>query len=317
MNISAKSLRFPSREKLQTVQVFAAVAENKPAAAFQIGRCAWCTMIDTVQYEFIRQLVYEQSRINLGPSKQELVSSRLRKRLIALNLSGMDAYCDLLRSPQGEDEVMDLLDAISTNFTDFFREAHHFDFLNSTVLPAWQQDRNARRGEPFRAWSAACSSGEEPYTLSIVLAEALAGAPAEDWKILATDISTRVLKKAEQAVYRQERLKLPNADMLRRYFQKGTGSWEGYFRVKNQLREHIQFRRVNLIESSYPFTEKFNVIFCRNVMIYFDRETQEQLIPQLADRLLPGGYLFVGHSESLVGIDHGLESLKPSIYRKP
>lgn len=273
-------------------------------------------MIDTAQYEFIRHLVYNESRINLGPDKQELVSSRLRKRLVALKLDNMGAYCDLLKSPQGEGEVMDLLDAISTNVTDFFREAHHFDFIKSTVLPQWQQNRDRNKGQPFRVWSAACSSGEEPYTISIVLAEELAGGPDEDWKIQATDISTRVLKKAEQAVYRQERLKLPNADLLRRYFQKGTGAYEGQFRVKNNLRDHVQFRRVNLIEWPYPFKEKFHAIFCRNVMIYFDRKTQEQLIPKLAEQLLPGGHLFVGHSESLVGIEHGLECLKPSVYRK-
>jgi chemotaxis protein methyltransferase CheR len=272
-------------------------------------------MIDTAQYEFIRHLVYDQSRINLGPDKKELVSSRLRKRLVALKLDSMESYCDLLRSRAGEDEVMDLLDAISTNVTDFFREAHHFDFLKSNVLPDWKKNRN--RGQPFRVWSAACSSGEEPYTLAVVLAEALAGGSDEDWRIQATDISTRVLKKAEHAVYRQERLKLPSADLLRRYFQKGVGEWDGHFRVKNALREHVQFRRVNLIEWPYPFTEKFHAIFCRNVMIYFDRKTQEQLIPKLAEQLTPGGHLFVGHSESLVGIDHGLESLRPSIYRKP
>lgn len=271
------------------------------------------SMIDAAQYEFIRHLVYDQSRINLGPDKKELVSSRLGKRLRALNLDSIADYCNFLRSPSGEDEVAGLLDVISTNVTDFFREANHFDFLTSTVIPEWRKNR--RQPDTFHVWSAACSSGEEPYTIAIVLAEALAGT-SDDWRVLATDISNPVLKKAGQAVYRRERLKLPNADLLRRYFQKGVGSWEGHFRVKNGLREKVEFRRVNLIQWPYPFTDKFNAIFCRNVMIYFDRKTQEQLIPRLAEQLIPGGHLFVGHSESFVGIEHGLLSLRPSVYRK-
>lgn len=275
------------------------------------------SIIAADEYQFIRHLVYDQSRINLGPDKKELVCSRLRKRLQVLNLNSIGEYCDLLRSSAGADEVMDLLDAISTNVTDFFRESGHFDFLRTVALPQWRQSRDRRKGGAFRIWSAACSSGEEPYTISIVLAESLSGPPQEDWNITATDISTRVLKKAERAVYRRERLKLPDPESLRRYFQKGTGSWDGHFRVKEELRAHVQFRRVNLIEWPYPFTEKFNAVFCRNVMIYFDRKTQEQLIPKLADQLVRGGHLFVGHSESLVGVDHGLETLRPSIYRKP
>jgi len=270
-------------------------------------------MIDTAQYEFIRNLVYDQSRINLGPDKKELVCSRLRKRLRALKLDSIADYCNFLRSPSGEDEVTGLLDAISTNVTDFFREANHFDFLTSAIIPEWLKNRKQK--DTFRVWSAACSSGEEPYTIAIVLAEALAGT-SEGWSVLATDISNRVLEKAGQAVYRQERLKLPHAELLRRYFQKGVGSWEGHFRVKNSLREKVEFRRVNLIQWPYPFTDRFNAIFCRNVMIYFDRQTQEQLIPRLTEQLAPGGHLFVGHSESLVGIEHGLVCLRPSVYRK-
>ena len=165
-------------------------------------------------------------------------------------------------------------------------------------------------------WSAASSSGEEPYTLAVVLAEYFRSDSGGDWSVLATDISTRMLRKGEEAVYRVERLKLPNPDMLRRYFQKGVGTWEGHFRVKDTLRKRVQFKRLNLIEWPYPMTEQFDAVFCRNVMIYFDRGTQEQLIPRLAQQIRPGGHLFVGHSESLVGIDHGLKCLRPSVYLK-
>lgn len=271
-------------------------------------------MIAAAEYEFIRQLVYDLSRINLGPDKSELVSSRLRKRARALQLDSLESYIDLLRSPAGQDEMTGLMDAISTNVTDFFREPDHFDFLRSTVLPDWES--SAPPNEPFRVWSAACSSGEEPYTVAISLAEHFLQRPQRHWSITASDISTRMLQRAEEAVYAQERVKLPSQDMLRRHFQKGTGQYEGFYRVRSELRQRVSFRHLNLFEWPYPFKEKFNVVFCRNVMIYFDRPTQEQLVPRLREQLVPGGYLFVGHSESLIGIDHSLTCVRPSIYRR-
>ena len=272
-------------------------------------------MIAAAEYEFIRQLVYDLSRINLGPDKSELVSSRLRKRARALQLDGLEAYIELLRSPAGEEEMTGLMDAISTNVTDFFREADHFEFLRSTALPDW--DRSGTTGtDGFRVWSAACSSGEEPYTAAITLAEHFQQRPDRGWGIVASDISTRMLNRAEEGIYAHERVKLPSTDLLRRYFQKGSGQYEGYYRVRSELRQRITFRHLNLFEWPYPFKDKFNVIFCRNVMIYFDRPTQEQLVPRLREQLTPGGYLFVGHSESLIGIDHSLTCVRPSIYRR-
>jgi chemotaxis protein methyltransferase CheR len=271
--------------------------------------------IATEDYDFIRKLVYEQSRINLGPDKMELVRSRVQKRLRALGLSDFESYCRLLDSPGGEEELTSLLDVISTNVTEFFREWRHFEFLRDTVLPAWQSQPKRSSREPFRIWSAACSSGQEPYSIAMLLAEAFRDQPARNWHVMATDISTRILATAQEAVYQAERIKLPTQEWLRAYFQKGVGNWEGCFRVKPVLREHVTFRHLNLFEWPYPFTEKFDVIFCRNVMIYFDRQTQEQLVPRLAEQLVPGGYLMVGHSESLVGIAHRLKSVSPSVYQ--
>ena len=266
-------------------------------------------------YEFIRRLVYEQSRINLGPDKIELVRSRVQKRLRALGLADFGSYCQLLESPAGEEELTSLLDVISTNVTEFFREWSHFEFLQNVALPAWQRQAGRKPGERFRVWSAACSSGEEPYSIAILLAEFFRQEPPKDWQVTATDISTRMLAHAEQAIYRSERVKLPEPQWLRAWFQRGAGAWEGHFRVKATLRERVEFRRLNLMEP-YPFAEKFHVIFCRNVMIYFDRETQEQLVRRLGEQLLPGGHLLVGHSESLVGIDHGLRCIRPSVYQR-
>ncbi len=262
------------------------------------------------EYEFIRRLVYEHSRINLGTDKKELVAARVNKRLRLLQLETYADYCNLLQSPQGEEELVDLLDVISTNFTNFFREEKHFEFLKGTALP------ELSKYSPFCIWSAACSTGEEPYSIAILLAEYFKAIHPNKWVIEATDISTRVLNKAQQGVYEANHVKLPSQDLLRKYFQRGSNKWEGHFRVKDELRNQIRFHHFNLFNAGYPFTTEFQVIFCRNVMIYFDRPTQEQLIAKLADRLVPGGYLFVGHSESLTGVKHTLKSVQPSVYRK-
>jgi chemotaxis protein methyltransferase CheR len=271
--------------------------------------------IATEDYEFIRRLVYEHSRINLGADKTELVRSRVQKRLRALGMQNFETYCRLLDSPGGEEELTALLDVISTNVTHFFREYRHFEYLRDVALPAWRQSTGSKPGAALRVWSAACSSGEEPYSIAILLADFFQGRPAADWQITATDISTRMLATAEQGIYQADRLNLPVPEWMPAYFQQGTGRWEGCCRLKSSLRQRVSFRRQNLIQWPYPFTEKFDVIFCRNVMIYFDRETQARLIPQLAERLAPGGHLVVGHSESLIGIEHGLKTMRPSIYR--
>jgi chemotaxis protein methyltransferase CheR len=269
----------------------------------------------TEDYEFIRKLVYDQSRINLGADKMELVRSRVQKRLRALGLPDFESYCRLLESSAGPDELTELLDVISTNVTEFFREMRHFEYLREVVLPAWQNSaRNSR--EPFRVWSSACSSGEEPYSIAILLADILGEQGQYDWRISASDISTRVLGMAQEAVYKAERVKLPKPEWLRAHFQKGVGAWDGHLRIKPALRQRVSFQRVNLFDSPYPFKEKFQVVFCRNVMIYFDRKTQEYLVPRLAQQLVPGGHLLVGHSESLVGLEHGLKCVRPSIYQK-
>lgn len=267
-------------------------------------------------FQFLCGLIYERSRIHLGPEKRVLVASRLTKRLRELQLDGYSEYCDLLRSAAGQAELPFLIDRISTNHTHFFREQKHFEFLETRFLPAWQAKFKAQ-GEPLRVWSAASSTGEEPYTIAIHLAEHLAPAQAGAWSIEATDISTRVLAVARQGVYEQERVAGVSAEQLRRYFQKGVGEWAGQFRVKAELRERVRFHHLNLLEPPYPFTRPFHLIFCRNVMIYFDRPTQEALVSHLTDALVPGGHLLVGHSESLGNIKHTLKALQPAVYLKP
>jgi len=266
-------------------------------------------------FDFLCRLVYERSRIHLSQDKKVLVATRLAKRLRHLQLAGYSEYCDLLRSPGGAEELRYLIDRISTNHTHFFREQKHFDFLREKIFPAWRAKSGATEG-PFRVWSSACSTGEEPYSVAIHLAEHFAPAAANTWQIEASDISTRVLEIAQLGVYDSDKLGGVSQELLRRHFQKGVRAREGQFRVKDDLRQRIRFHQLNLLEPPYPFTQLFHVILCRNVMIYFDRPTQELLIGHLAQRLAPGGYLLVGHAESLSAIKHPLQLIQPAIYQQ-
>jgi chemotaxis protein methyltransferase CheR len=266
------------------------------------------------EFNFIRSLVYERSRINLGPDKRQLVSARLGKRLRATQAPSVGEYCRLLREPGAERELGHLIDAISTNHTFFFREIAHFTFLREKAAPAFRLRATTERWPRLNVWSAACSTGEEPYSIAITLAECCAQMP---WHIEATDISRRVLARAAAGIYSDDTVSRLPAATIRTHFQRGIGSQQGNHRVKAALRERVRFHHLNLLAGEPPFLEAFQVIFCRNVMIYFDRPTQEELVNRLARRLVPGGYLFVGHSESLTHLDHPLQLLQPAIYQKP
>jgi len=266
-------------------------------------------------YDFLCRLVYERSRIHLGPDKRVLVTSRLAKRLRHHGLDDYGEYCDLLRSPQGDEELQFLIDRISTNHTHFFRELKHFDFLREVVIPKWKAD--ARRSEPFRIWSAASSTGEEAYSIAIHLAEYFAPANSGRWQIEGTDISMRVLEIAQRGIYETEKLAGVGQNLLRWHFQRGMNQWAGHVRVKDELRRRVNFQHLNLLDGNYPFAKPFDLIFCRNVMIYFDRPTQETLVRQLGEKLMPGGHLLVGHSESLSGVNHSLKLVRPATYLKP
>ncbi len=266
------------------------------------------------EFEFIRTLVYEHSRISLGPDKRELVSARLGKRLRATQAGNIGEYCALLQSSEAAAEMGHLIDAISTNHTFFYREAAHFEFLQKTIVPEMAARARTERWTRFQVWSAACSSGEEPYSIAMTLARAL---PTWPWQIAATDISRRILARAEAAIYSQEAVERLPAEVIKANFQRGFGPQEGLYRVRSSLRERVGFHHLNLLEGEPPFRDPFQVIFCRNVMIYFDRPTQEELVGRLARHLVPGGYLLVGHSESLSHIRHQLRMIRPATYQRP
>jgi len=267
-------------------------------------------------YRTLTELIYEHSRIRLGADKQMLLANRLRKRLRALGLESYDDYCAILQSPQGSEEIDELVDLISTNHTKFFREPDHFSFLSSRVLPLLIPRLLASRS-PLRLWSAAASSGEEAYTLAIVVAEQLRAHPSLEWQIIASDISRRMLVQAQQGIYRMDVVEPVPPELLKRYFQKGIGVQAGMCRVKPGLRERLRFERINLFQGEYPVLAEQHVIFCRNVMIYFDPPSRATAVQRLTCCLSPGGYLVVGNSESLLGIRHELRPVQQGIYQRP
>jgi len=269
----------------------------------------------TDDFEFIRALVYRRSRIRLTPDKKDLVAARLARRVRATGIASVSEYCRRLHDPQCAQELTHLIDAIATNHTSFFRENAHFQFTRTQAVPEFLARARPAHWHRLNAWSAACSTGEEPYSLAIVLAESLGG--RLPWRIEASDISERALATAQAAIYSSESLKMVPGATARAHFQRGVGSHEGSFRVKAALRAGVHFHHLNLLGDEPPFREPFHLIFCRNVMIYFDPPTREELIERLWRRLIPGGYLFVGLSESLAGIHHGLETVEPAIYRRP
>jgi len=268
-----------------------------------------------VDFGKISRFVYEKYGINLHAGKKELVKARLGKRLRDGNFRSFAEYFRFVKSKKGAAELITMIDSLSTNLTSFFREEDHFHKLRK-IIPemAGSSSRYGRMPGSFIIWCAGCSTGEEAYSLAMTLREALNGQNI-DTQILATDISTKVLKTAMAGVYPSGRVKsIPNP-LLKRYFQIGQGEWEGYYRMKKEIKDIIKFMRFNLMENP-PFNNPFDVIFCRNVMIYFDKETQKKLIGRFYDCLKEGGWLFIGHSESLTGLAHQFKYVEPSVYHK-
>jgi chemotaxis protein methyltransferase CheR len=256
--------------------------------------------------------------IKMPPAKKTLLEARLQKRLGTLGLASFHDYCDyLFKGPEGADETVRMIDAVTTNKTDFFREPGHFTFLTETALPEFAGGRAPNDGQRFTVWSAGCSSGEEPYTLAIVLSEFAARLPGFPFSITATDISTRVLDKARLGIYDEDQIAMIPAMLKQKYFVRSKDRGKGLVRVAPLTRSLVQFRRLNLMDDSFPFQKgSVNAIFCRNVMIYFDRETQQELLGRFCRYLQKGGYLFLGHSETIYGFELPLVRIASTIYGK-
>ncbi|MCF7886330.1 MAG: methyltransferase domain-containing protein [Candidatus Marinimicrobia bacterium] len=266
--------------------------------------------MDKKLFNKIRKIVYDKSGINISEKKEALVSSRTRKRMRKLNIDDYQEYFDYLKQDESGKELVKFLDVISTNVTHFFRESEHFDFLADQFRKGIQQGQ-----KKFRFWSAACSSGEEPYSMAMTLLEALNG-ESIDFKILGTDISTAVLANAMNGLYVEKKMNKIDKKLLKKYFiEENNGSLKKY-RASNKLKRLILFRRLNLSEIPFPIKSKMDIIFCRNVMIYFDQYHRSRLLKELYRLLKPGGYLITGHSESITGINRNFEVVRPSIYYK-
>ena len=263
--------------------------------------------------------VYRHCGINLRDGKQSLVHARLAKRLRASRFESLTEYLDQVLADAGGREFTALIDALSTNLTSFYREPDHFRFLVDTALPQVLSRKAARGDRRLRLWSAGCSTGEEAYTLAMTLLDSPAlsdrSAASMDVKILATDISTNVLRTAWQGFYAAERLDTLPAGYKARFFRPAVDDDERGFTVAPDIQQMIAFRYLNLMEE-WPFTGPFDFIFCRNVMIYFDKPTQQRLVNRFHDVLAPGGVLFTGHSESLTGVDHPFRYIRPTVYGK-
>ena len=264
-------------------------------------------------FQRIRRIINQVAGISLADGKRELVYSRLSRRLRQRGLQRFQDYCDYVETGDDEDELREFINALTTNLTSFFREPHHFEFLANELLPALMRSRGLSNRR-IRIWSAGCSTGEEPYSIAIVLREVL---PNVGWdvKILATDLDSNVLATAERGIYEWSRVKDLSESRLRRWFQKGRNAQAGWVRVAPALRDLITFRQLNLM-NDWPMRGPFDLIFCRNVVIYFDKATQAVLFDRYADILVERGHLFVGHSESLFKVTERFVPLGKTIYQR-
>ncbi len=258
--------------------------------------------------------IYSETGIRIGLEKKTMLEGRLKKRLRELHIESYRDYCDYLFGQDGlREEKFLFIDVVTTNKTDFFREPKHFEYLTGNALPRM----TALAGnQPLLLWSAGCSSGEEPYTLAMVLSEYAEAHPGFRFRILATDISTRMLAKAELAVYAADVVEPVPPLLRRKYLMRSRERDADRARVVPELRRLVEFRRLNFMDSDYGLSDKAEGIFCRNVIIYFDRPTQEKILRKLTHQLKPGGYLFVGHSETLHDMNLPIEALGPALYRR-
>ena len=265
-------------------------------------------------FTMLADLVHKHCGINLHEGKVELVQARLAKLTRTAGFASAKAYVRHATADATARPFRELIDALSTNLTSFFREVQHFDYLNSDLLPRIALKKKQDRVRQIRAWSAGCSTGEEPYSLAMTLLEHFD--PSEwDTKLLATDISTRVLETARRGVYDKSRVSSIPPALRNKYLAVNKFEGQVFYEATDAVRNVIAFRHLNLMEP-WPFRGPFDFIFCRNVMIYFDKPTQQRLVNRYADVLAPGGMLFTGHSESLTGISHGLRYVRPTIYAK-
>jgi chemotaxis protein methyltransferase CheR len=266
-------------------------------------------------FQRLSAFIEERTGIRMPPAKKTLLESRLSRRVQDLGMSGFSEYCVHVLEGNDPEEIVQLLDRITTNKTDFFREAQHFELLVGRALPALAAQHGAGTLRELRLWSAGCSTGEEPYTLAMVLAEAAERSPGLRFQILATDLSTRVLRRAAAAVYPEALVQPIPLALRRKYLQRSVADPD-QVRVASALRGRVRFGQLNLLDQDYRMGTSLDVIFCRNVFIYFERATQREILARFASCLVPGGFLFIGHSETINGLDLPFDAVVPTVYRR-
>lgn len=265
------------------------------------------------EFHLFKQLIYRETGIHMSDKKKKLLVARLSKRLRALNLDNFTEYYEYLNgSNDAEDEIVNLINRVTTNKTDFFREKHHFDFLLDELFPQMIAEGRAGGPRKLRIWSAGCSSGEEPYTIAMTTMEAFKSERGWDIKILATDLDTEILQKAISGVYPTQAMGPVPREYLSRYFIRSGDTYE----VTNPVKSLVSFRRLNLMDEAFPMKNPFDIIFCRNVIIYFDSQTKDALLTKYHKHLKNCGHMFIGHSESLMHMKDKFRYLKHTIYQK-
>jgi len=263
------------------------------------------------EFNKLRKLVFDIAGITLAESKRELVISRFSRRLRALDLSTFSDYYNFIIT-DGSGEIQNFINSITTNKTDFFRENHHFEFIINSFIP----EVVAKKQESVKVWSAGCSTGEEPYTIAMVLHNYLVEKHGIKAKILATDIDTNVLSFASKGIYREEVMDPVDGNLLSKYFLRGKDNSSGFYKAKEVIKDMITFRQLNFIAEEFPIKTHFDIIFCRNVIIYFNNETKSYVLNKLNSYIKPGGYFIIGHSEAIFDMVEGLKYLKNTIYNK-
>lgn len=288
--------------------------ENQQSTANHNWESFFKAKMNDEEFNKLSDFITTNYGIKMPPAKRVMLQSRLHKRLRELNITSYKDYSEYIFSKKGSEEIINMIDVVSTNKTDFFREPRHFEFLTETILPEYVA-RN-EKGRKIKAWSAGCSSGEEVYTLSFVINEFLAQNPGYDYSILGSDISTRILKKATDGIYDEKKVEPVPIEFKKKYLLRSKDRDKKLVRIIPALRNKTKFIRLNFMDDHYNIDEEFDLIFCRNVLIYLDRDTQENVINKLCKKLKKGGYFFLGHSESINGLKVPLVQLKPTIFMK-
>jgi chemotaxis protein methyltransferase CheR len=286
------------------------VSDPASQPAWQADRSAGLSDGD---FHRLARFIESELGIRMPDNKRVMLESRLQKRIRHFRMSGFKEYVDFVFSEEGQrSELLNMIDAVTTNKTDFFREADHFDYLLESILPAWTRANSG----PMAFWSAGCSTGEEPYTLAMVLEEYRSANKGFDYRIFASDLSTQVLDKAKAAIYEEEKAQPIPMSYKKKYLLRSRDQSQALVRVKPELRAKVSFARINFMDDRYPVEGSFDVVFCRNVIIYFERKVQEEILRKLCGHLRQGGWLILGHSETLTGMDMPLKGVAPTVYAR-